>query len=491
MSILWTNNANSTVSGSLSSTGTTVSVASGSGSLFPTIVNVGTDYFMLTFYDQLTKTVTEICKCTAHASGSDNFTIVRSQENTTARAWNSGDIILNAITAGTLAAFVQSGAGPLSTSMIYVGADTSITPGTLVVATTPIPSSLAVGMQFNIKVNNTNPGPVTLQLNGAAGVPVTRQDGSPMVGGNLVSSEEMIFVCSAIGASASFTAMVPPIPAAPPQTTFYVNPAGNDTNSGFANTAAAAFRTISGGMYNIKQRYISQNTITIRVADGTYVDCVGDIGSYIASWNIVGNAANPGNCVIDSTSSSQAAYPPHAMTNGSCCVAYSSSNITIQGFTFKSYYDNCASSGGYLTIQGCNFTAPVAPGGGTAIVGDAAGILLIYGACLYTGAVPCQSIIAAGENSYVRLGDHNIFYNNTCTINIQGTPTVSLGTVEAVSGGTFIHLDNGCASFTGGTPVGPKYYVSSTGGIVTEKGDPNTAIPGSQPGIIIQPGYAV
>src|SRR5215469_5125794 len=145
MTILWSNNASSSISGSITATDTSVALAAGTGVKFPN--PTGGDYYVATFYDQATKTQNEIVHVTAMAG--DVATIVRGQEGTTARAWNAGDIFANLITAGTLRAFVQAGTGPADTSIVYVGTDTG-TVDHIVAVTNPVPSALAQGMLFNI-----------------------------------------------------------------------------------------------------------------------------------------------------------------------------------------------------------------------------------------------------------------------------------------------------------------------------------------------------
>src|SRR5215472_10768722 len=140
MTILFSNNANTTVAGSITPTSTSVNLAAGSGTEFPN--PTGGDYFLVTFYDQATKTITEIAKCTARSG--DTLTIVRAQEGTVAGTWNAGDIIANLVTAGTLRAFVQAGTGPANTSIVYVGTDTSVTPNLIVATTNPVPAGLAI-----------------------------------------------------------------------------------------------------------------------------------------------------------------------------------------------------------------------------------------------------------------------------------------------------------------------------------------------------------
>ncbi|WP_158781578.1 hypothetical protein [Pantoea sp. BAV 3049] len=104
LTLLASNNATSVLASSISATATTLSVNSGTGSLFPSPVN-GTSYFKLTLVDAATGTLTEIVHVTARSA--DVFTIQRAQEGTTARIWSANDIAANMMTAGTLSVFAQ------------------------------------------------------------------------------------------------------------------------------------------------------------------------------------------------------------------------------------------------------------------------------------------------------------------------------------------------------------------------------------------------
>src|SRR6516165_6498238 len=146
MTILWSNNASTTISGSITTASTSVQLAAGTGASFPN--PTGGNFYVATFYDQATKTINEIVHVTAMAG--DIATIVRAQEGTTAKNWNAGDIFANLVTAGTLNNFVQAGTGPANTSLVYVGTDTG-TQNHIVAVTNPVPASLATGMLFNIK----------------------------------------------------------------------------------------------------------------------------------------------------------------------------------------------------------------------------------------------------------------------------------------------------------------------------------------------------
>jgi hypothetical protein len=478
MAILWSNNASTTIAGSITATDTTVALAAGTGIKFPSPTSG--DYFVATFYDQATKTINEIVHVSARVG--DTCTIIRGQEGTTPQAWSAADIFANLVTAGTLDAFVQAGTGPADTSIVYVGTDVSSTPSLVVCPTNPVPPSYEVGMLFNIKIKNTNLGPVQLQFNGLASVPAVRTDGSPMVGANLISSQEMMFVYNGV----NFNAMVPPVPQAPPQTTFYVRTDGNDNNSGFANTPADAFRTISGAMYEIKQRYISQNTITIRVADGLYIDGISESIAYIAAWNIVGNPANPGNVVINALSTNGSAYPPYAMV-GSAVGVFGSGNVTVNGFTFQSYTWQAFADGGTLTIYNCHFTAPTTSA--SPIYANETGSVAVFGNCQYSGATPVGSIFSSSGSGFMGLGFYEVPYaSNPLVFNIAANSVITQATATAWAGGCIVTAGPNGLSFTGSVPDCPQYTCSTGGGIGFEYGD-TTIFPGTSPGIVTLPGW--
>ena len=85
MGVKITNNAAGTLAAGISNSATTLTVTSGQGALFPTLT--GVDYCFLTLID--TSNNLEIVKCTARST--DSFTIVRAQDNTTARAFAISD----------------------------------------------------------------------------------------------------------------------------------------------------------------------------------------------------------------------------------------------------------------------------------------------------------------------------------------------------------------------------------------------------------------
>jgi hypothetical protein len=102
--LLFANNASTTVAGAISSSATSVNLASGSGALFPS-PSAG-QAFVGSFFDAATGLITEIVLATARST--DTLTIVRAQENTTAQAWNPGDIFINEWTAGSATSMQQT-----------------------------------------------------------------------------------------------------------------------------------------------------------------------------------------------------------------------------------------------------------------------------------------------------------------------------------------------------------------------------------------------
>ena len=99
---LFTNNASTTLASNITNIATSLTVATGQGSLFPS--PTGTDYFMCTLQGA-SGTPIEIVKVTARST--DTFTIVRAQEGTSASGFSTGDIVELRITAGDLNTFPQ------------------------------------------------------------------------------------------------------------------------------------------------------------------------------------------------------------------------------------------------------------------------------------------------------------------------------------------------------------------------------------------------
>lgn len=101
MSALFKNNATALLAASISTSGTTLVLAAGTGIKFPVLT--GSDFFYGTIYDAAGNY--EIVKVTARSA--DSLTVVRAQEGTVALAFSSGDAFAQRVTAATLNDFVQ------------------------------------------------------------------------------------------------------------------------------------------------------------------------------------------------------------------------------------------------------------------------------------------------------------------------------------------------------------------------------------------------
>lgn len=102
--IVFTNNANSTLASPINNTATTVVLATGTGAEFPS-PGAG-QYFVFTLRDAATGLVFEVMRCTVRTG--DTLTVVRGQEGTSAVNWLAGDAVFHGVTSGTLSAFAQS-----------------------------------------------------------------------------------------------------------------------------------------------------------------------------------------------------------------------------------------------------------------------------------------------------------------------------------------------------------------------------------------------
>lgn len=129
---LFVNNASTTLAQVLSNVATALSVATGTGSLFPS-PSAG-HYFLITLESGATR---EILKVTARSG--DNFTVVRAQEGTTAVAWSIGATVELRETAGFLNQVVQNEGSLASTSLLFR------VPGSLTASNTLGASAIGIG----------------------------------------------------------------------------------------------------------------------------------------------------------------------------------------------------------------------------------------------------------------------------------------------------------------------------------------------------------
>lgn len=101
MPALFSNSATATLASSITSTATSIAVAGGFGSLFPSLS--GSNYFWATLVDSSNNL--EVVRVTARSG--DVMTVVRGQDGTTARAYSSGSKFELRVTSAALGNFAQ------------------------------------------------------------------------------------------------------------------------------------------------------------------------------------------------------------------------------------------------------------------------------------------------------------------------------------------------------------------------------------------------
>lgn len=508
--ILFANNATTQVAGSITATSTQIAVSAGGGAMFPA-PGPG-DYFVATLYKGDASGLNEIVHVTNRVG--DTMDIERAQEGTQGMAWNPGDTFSALLTAGCLAEFEQIGGNIPPSSLIYVGQDTGGANTIVVPTLIPTPTALVQGMTFDIQIATDNTGASSATMNGFPTYPVTRIDGSPLGGGDLQGGVGMKmwfdgtrYVTPLRAAGGATIGDTPPPNAAsgdlwfnsavgqlyvryddgtsaqwiiavnagggkgaPPQTTFYVAPNGNDANDGL--TPTTAFQTGQGAINAIKDRYISEDMIKLQFADGVYPNGMLFDGSYIASWLVSGNTVDPSRCLID------ARALPNA-TRGTC-LSVREDEVMIEGLMFRSYQNNIsANPGGLLTVRGdCVFTTPV--GQGVPISSVNGGMMRVWGNNTYIGDQTCGGLIAAGHDSMVLLGAADQVIVIPVSFAFQGVCDFTVGTIVSNTNSIVTCPSTYVTWQNGGVVTGPRFAVGSAGGIAYTLSE--TFIPGSLPG---------
>jgi hypothetical protein len=319
-----------------------------------------------------------------------------------------------------------------------------------------------------------------------------------LIGGDFVKGQEYLFIYN----GTFFDTTIMNVPIAPSQLTFYVrsdstsivdmNPAsstaGLESNSGLANTPQDAFKTIQGAMNTIASRYISTQTITIRVSDGTYTTGGHYNSQYVAKWDIIGNTANPGNVTIDCRNLNVSSYVPGIIWAGICFMTGTHGRMEVNGFNCQSYWENIACEGNMI-LRNIHFNGPVSGqtpfqlGGGQCFVWDTH---------YYSTTVVCGWWFWV-SNGFLAIGDDGSIDATKTTLSPIGTPTLSSGVVGCTSAGTCtVYNGPGNYSWTAAC-VAPQFTVDNAGGIGFQNGDYTTgtqnALPGNSDGIVGSGGY--
>ena len=182
---LYANNAKTTLASPINATQTTITVAPGTGALFPNPASG--QAFMVTLVSAASSTTYEICLCNGRLG--DVLSVVRGQEGTSGTPFLLNDIVGNFDTAGVMDGLVQS--VQLQNQYYLFG----VAGGSANALTANIPSSLTAlpnGMSIVIQSAFANTGATTLNLtlgSTATGVlPVLSVNATALIGGEIPSS---------------------------------------------------------------------------------------------------------------------------------------------------------------------------------------------------------------------------------------------------------------------------------------------------------------
>ena len=230
----------------------------------------------------------------------------------------------------------------------------------------------------------------------------------------------------------------------------YVRSDGSDTNSGSANTAVGAFKTIAGALAAAISFNFATTSLTIKL---------GLAGTYVLPGGIV-SASGP--IIIAGDDSGGTTLTSTGTTVSNASVSFN--NLTLRNVTSNNP-TVLAQSGGNVTL---NSTAVVLAGGGTssAIQTGPGGVVTINGGVSFAGSGQFALYCNGGE----------IVLAPT-TITVVGNPTfqafayaANLGLIFTISGATF-----------SGSAQGSRFAQSSGAVIQSAGGGPNF-FPGSTAG---------
>ena len=179
---LFANNAKTTLAAPITSTQNTITVATGTGALFPSPTTG--QQFKVTLVSAASALVYEICNCTARSG--DTLTVLRGQEGTSGQPFILNDIVGNFDTAGVMTDLVQS---EQLQNRYY---EFAVATGSANALTATIPSNLtALTNGFTIIVNSSyaNTGATTLNLtlgSTSTGVlPIVKGNNTALISGDI------------------------------------------------------------------------------------------------------------------------------------------------------------------------------------------------------------------------------------------------------------------------------------------------------------------
>lgn len=200
MALKFTNNASGTLASSITTSSTTITLTTGNGALFPAL-STG-DYFYATLVDSSNNL--EIIKVTARST--DVLTVVRAQDNTTAKAYSGGDRLELRPTAAVFSDIITTAAADASAvgSSVTTALNNHITDTTDAHAASAIsntPSGAVASTTVQAAINELDSEKVakTQTLTAVNGVLLSNTEVTASISGTTMTVSAVAFGTLAVG----------------------------------------------------------------------------------------------------------------------------------------------------------------------------------------------------------------------------------------------------------------------------------------------------
>ena len=377
--LIYTNNAVSSLAGPISSTVTSIVLQAGTGAEYPN-PSPG-QYFTITMIPASSGIPGEIMYCTARSG--DTLTVLRGQEGTSPTAYAAGDNVSCQVTAGGLGTFAQV--------TLYAG--------------------------------NPN-GNVAGWAGSSGSIPSV-----PSLVWDTVDAVLWICTVSGTSSTAQWTTVAPSLIVG--TVTYYVNPVtGSDSNNGLSSGTAWATLTHA---YRWLQQNINANGQQV-IIDCAFPNNPTPYAPFVATGGITG-IFSPGQLMIVGDNTSQHCSISLTAGNGVCVNGNSGALFEITGFSLQSTGSDvvgiAGSAGSQITYGDIAFGSFGAYG----VVGSGSGSIVssVFNTTL-TAIGTCISMFNANELATMHLDVATV--NNSLTVS-GGYISISDGALVTVDSSTF------------------------------------------------------
>ena len=239
--------------------------------------------------------------------------------------------------------------------------------------------------------------------------------------------------------------------------TYFVRTDGNNANTGLANTAAGAFKTIQRAIDDAASLDLGIFNVIIQIADGTYAGgLVLKAALGAGQVRIQGNDAAPENVVITSTQDS---------ISGLNFGLYRLSGVTLRGTVRNIFVEGNSS---YLEIGNIRFGAMGVSITSSHCQGSRGATVAAVGPLNFT--VNCATLVWSNLKATVTVRNTQISFSAGLTVSQHGFRGTVQGLVDAIN-----------VSFVGSF-TGPRYQVQGLS-LLWTNGAGESFIPGSSAGV--------